>query len=175
MQCRLCFLKRESSRFGAKLYIFIFEHNEAVIKMIIKGRSPTMRHASRTRRVHTIFFTESTWTQRSKSNVLRPKNQLAGLLTKGSFSRDEWDHFLCLFNISNFSSVSCLQTMSKRIQGKKRRSNNYGKVKTDVGPGFEDYSKLFNGAEFECIELLGDTQSTQSQHESYSMPGETCS
>ena len=29
----------------------IFEDNEAVIKMIIKGRSPTMRHVSRTHRV----------------------------------------------------------------------------------------------------------------------------
>ena len=37
------------SRLGAMLYIF--EDNEAVIKMIIKGRSPTMRHVSRTQRV----------------------------------------------------------------------------------------------------------------------------
>ena len=29
----------------------VFEDNEAVIKMIIKGRSPTMRHVSRTDRV----------------------------------------------------------------------------------------------------------------------------
>ena len=29
----------------------IFEDNEAVIKMILKGRSPTMRHVSRTHRV----------------------------------------------------------------------------------------------------------------------------
>ena len=39
----------KSSRSGAMLYIF--EDNEAVIKMIIKGRSQTMRHASRTHRV----------------------------------------------------------------------------------------------------------------------------
>ena len=32
------------SRFGAMMYIF--EDNEAVIKMILKGRSPTMRHVS---------------------------------------------------------------------------------------------------------------------------------
>ena len=28
--------------------LFVFEDNETVIKMIIKGRSPTMRHVSRT-------------------------------------------------------------------------------------------------------------------------------
>ena len=31
--------------------LHIFEDNEAVIKMIIKGRSPTMRHVSRTHRI----------------------------------------------------------------------------------------------------------------------------
>ena len=31
--------------------LYIFEDNEAVIKIIMKGRSPTMRHVSRTHRV----------------------------------------------------------------------------------------------------------------------------
>ena len=39
----------QSARQEALLYVF--EDNEAEIKMIIKGRSPTMRHVSRTHRV----------------------------------------------------------------------------------------------------------------------------
>ena len=39
----------QSSRQEALLYVF--EDNEAVIKMIFKGWSPTMRHVSRTHRV----------------------------------------------------------------------------------------------------------------------------
>ena len=39
----------QSSHQEALLYVF--EDNEAVIKMIIKGRSPAMRHVSRTHRV----------------------------------------------------------------------------------------------------------------------------
>ena len=39
----------QSARQEALLYVF--EDNEAVIKMIIKGRSPTMRRVSRTHRV----------------------------------------------------------------------------------------------------------------------------
>ena len=39
------------------------------------------------------------------------KNQLADILTKGNFTRDEWDHLLRLFNISFFS-----ETMSKKMQ-----------------------------------------------------------
>ena len=42
------------SRSGAMLHIF--EDDEAVIKMIIKGRSPTMRHVSRTHRVAPDWF-----------------------------------------------------------------------------------------------------------------------
>ena len=44
------------------------------------------------------------------------KNQLADILTKGTFTRDEWNHLLCLCNISHFSSTSCLDVMSKRTQ-----------------------------------------------------------
>ena len=44
------------------------------------------------------------------------KNQLADILTKRNFTRDEWNHLLCLFNISHFSSINSLKTMSKRTQ-----------------------------------------------------------
>ena len=44
------------------------------------------------------------------------KNQLADILTKGNFTRDEWNHLLCLFNISRFSSTVCSKTMAKRSQ-----------------------------------------------------------
>ena len=36
------------------------------------------------------------------------------MLTKGNFTRDEWNHLLCLFNISHFGSTNCLEVMSKR-------------------------------------------------------------
>ena len=36
---------------GSHAMLYVSEDNEAVMKMIIKGRSPTMRHVSRTHRV----------------------------------------------------------------------------------------------------------------------------
>ena len=104
-----------SSRQEALLYVF--EDNEAVIKIIIKGISPTMRHVSRTHRVALdwLFDGINLDPKKSKSRTL-PKNQLADLLTKGNFTRDEWNHLLCLFNISHFSSAECLEVMSKRTQ-----------------------------------------------------------
>ena len=44
------------------------------------------------------------------------KNQLADILTKGNFTRDEWNHLVCLFNMSHFSSTDCSDTMAKRSQ-----------------------------------------------------------
>ena len=44
------------------------------------------------------------------------KNQLADILTKYSFTRDEWNHLLTLFNISHFSSTTCIAAMAKRAQ-----------------------------------------------------------
>ena len=43
-------------------------------------------------------------------------HQLADNLTKGNFTRDEWNHLLNLFNISHFSSTACTATMAKRAQ-----------------------------------------------------------
>ena len=64
-----------SSRQEALLYIF--EESEAVIKMIIKGRSPTMRHVSRTHRVALDWlFDRINLDPKSKSNTSTPKTNL---------------------------------------------------------------------------------------------------
>ena len=44
------------------------------------------------------------------------KNQHPDILTKGNFTHDEWNHLLCLFNISHFSYTDCSEVMSKRTQ-----------------------------------------------------------
>ena len=69
-----------------------------MIKMIIKGRSPTMRHVSRTHRVALGRLFD-------RINI-DPKIQIKYIDTK---------HKLVV-NISNFSSASCPQTMSKIVQ-----------------------------------------------------------
>ena len=66
---------------------------------------------------------ESIWTPKIQIKYIDTKNQLADMLTKGNFTRDEWNHLLCLFNISHFSSTDCSEVMSKRTQeesGKER-------------------------------------------------------
>ena len=87
--------------------LYVFEDNEAVIKMIMKGRSPTMRHVSRTHRVALDWlFDRINLDPKIQIKYIDTKNQLADILTKGSFTRDEWNHLLTLFNISHFSSTA---------------------------------------------------------------------
>ena len=105
----------QSARQEALLYVF--EDNEAVIKMIIKGRSPTMRHVSRTHRVALDWlFDRINLDSKIQIKYIDTKNQLADILTKGNFTRNEWNHLLSLFNISHFSSTVCCAAMAKRAQ-----------------------------------------------------------
>ena len=118
----------KSSLFGAMFYIF--EDNEAVIKMIIKGRSPTMRHVSRTRRVALDWlFDIINLDPQIQTRYIDTKQQLADMLTKSTFTRDEWNNLQHLFNISHFSStccgknssfISCTNKMANRVQEQKK-------------------------------------------------------
>ena len=105
----------QSSR--QEVFLYVFEDNEAEIKMIIKGRSLTMRHVSRTHKVALDWlFDRINLDPKIQIKYIDTKNQLADILTKGNFTRDEWNHLLCLFNVGHFSSTVCSDIMAKRSQ-----------------------------------------------------------
>ena len=101
-----------------------------MIKMIIKGRSPTTRHVSRTHRIVLDWlFDRINLDSKIQNRHIDTKHQLADTLTNGKFTSDEWNNLLHLFNISHFSStcstknsslISCPKTMAKRMQEQKR-------------------------------------------------------
>ena len=76
-----------------------------------------MRHVSRT---HTValdwLFDRINLDPKIQIKYIDTKNQLAEILTQGNFTRDEWNHLLCLLNICHLSSTNCSQVMSKRTQ-----------------------------------------------------------
>ena len=117
----------QSSRQEAVLYVF--EDNEAVIKMIMKGRSPTMRHVSRTHRVaFDSLFDRTNLDPTIPIKYIDTKNQLADILTQGNFTHDEWNHLLTLFNISHFSSMLCCN--GKTISTIFRRRTSHSRINT---------------------------------------------
>ena len=85
-----------------------FEDTEVVIKMIIKGRSPTVRRVSRTHRSALDWlFDRINLEPEMQKTYVDTKNQLADMLTKGSLKPDERNHLLRLFNKRSFSIFSC--------------------------------------------------------------------
>ena len=153
----------QSARQEALLYVF--EDNEAVIKMIIRRRSPTMRRVSRTHRVALDWlFDRINLDPKVQIKYIDTKNQLADNLTKGNFTRDEWNHLLCLFNISHFSFTVCSEAMAERVQqdsgeervtGKSRplmnfiaRAPSHVSSSTSVSPGLWKSKSL----EYKCRE-----------------------
>ena len=76
-----------------------------------------MRHVSRTHRVALDWlFDRINLDSKIQFKYIDTKNQLADILTKGNFTRHEWNYLLCLSNISHFSSTACSAAMAKRSQ-----------------------------------------------------------
>ena len=76
-----------------------------------------MRHVPRTHRVALDWlFDRINLDPKIQIKYIDTKNQLADILTKGNFTRDEWNHLLCLINISHFSSTVFSEAMAKRSQ-----------------------------------------------------------
>ena len=90
----------QSSRQEALLYVF--EDDEAVIKMIIKGRSPTMRDVSPTHRVALDgLFDRINLDPKIQIKSVDPRHHFSDMLTKGGFTYDEWNHYLWIVQTSN--------------------------------------------------------------------------
>ena len=115
-----------------------------------------MRHVSRTHRVaFDWLFDRINLDSKIQIKYTDTKNQLADILTKGSFTRGDWNHLLCLFNISHFSPTVCSAAMAKRSQqdsGEERvtaksrpmmnliaRTPSFVSSSTSVSPGKKHY------------------------------------
>ena len=79
------------AKLSSRCQMIIMEDNDAVIKMCVKGRSPNMRHVQRTHRVDLDWLFERIMRDKAISiKYVNTKQQLAEILTKGSFSEATW-------------------------------------------------------------------------------------
>ena len=140
-----------------------------MIKMIIKGRSPTMRHVSRTHRVALDWLFDSiNLDSKIQIRYIDTKHQLADTLTKGNFTRDEWNNVLHLFNVGHFRSiccaknsslVSCPNTMAKKMSEQKGEERSAAKSKsTATNLSFSCSDKSLIREKFDCVQKSGDTK-----------------
>jgi hypothetical protein len=80
--------------------LFLLEDNDAVIKMVVKQRSPQMRHVSRTHRVNLDWlFDRISNDPGCFLKFVGTKEQLADIFTKGSFTAEAWNVLLGLCQV----------------------------------------------------------------------------
>ena len=86
--------------------LMLLEDNDAVIKIIIKGRSPQLRHIARTHRIDVDWLNERIREDPAiKLRYVNTKQQMADILTKGSFAASQWNDLCRLIGIHQpFSS-----------------------------------------------------------------------
>ena len=163
-----------NKKFLSTAMLYVFEDNEVVIKMIIKGRSPIMRHVSRTHRVALDWlFDRINLDPKIQIRYIDTKHQIADMLTKANFTRDECNNLLRLFNISHFSSlccaknfslISCTKTMAERMP--EQKEDNRIEAESSQSNGDESghfcLEKFFICEQSCCVEKSGDTQSLKS-------------
>ena len=76
-----------------------------------------MRYVSRTGRVALGWLSDRiNLDPKTHIKYVDTKNELADMLTKGSFTSVEWDHLLRLLNIVSFSMCSCSLSLWNRKQ-----------------------------------------------------------
>ena len=78
----------------------VYDDNDAVIKMCVRGRSPNMRHVARKHLIDLDFLFERFQKDDSISMCYIPtKEQIADIFTKASFTEVTWLYLLNLFQI----------------------------------------------------------------------------
>ena len=99
--------------FSIRSLVVYFFKNEAVIKMILKGRSLAMRHVPRTHRVALDWlFDRINVDPKIQIKHVDTKNQVADMLTTDNFTRIM---NFSMFSCSHFLSIKKPNTISKRV------------------------------------------------------------
>jgi len=94
--------------------LFVLEDNDAVIKMIVKGRSPNLRHVGRAHRVDLDWlFDRLTKDPGVFVKWVGTKEQLGDIFTKGSFTADSWN---ALLKLSLMMPPSARQYLDKSLK-----------------------------------------------------------
>ena len=90
--------------------------------MIIKGRSPALRHVVRTHRVDLDFVCECIRDDRGVTiRFISTKQQIADMLTKGQFTGAQWQHLMRLAQIIN-------------VEGNRRSPNSKPSLAKEIAP-----------------------------------------
>ena len=128
----LIFFLRTSVLLVKKHCCIMLEDNDAVIKMTRKEKkSDNETCFQNPQSCFWLVVRSNQFAPKNQKHMQDTKTQLADILTKGSFTRDEWNHLLCLFNISHFSSTKRLEVMLEKNARRCRWRKSHSKMEID--------------------------------------------
>ena len=115
--------------------LFVYEDKKAVIKMIIEGRSPTMRHVSRTHRVALDWlFDRINLDPKIQIKYIDTKNQLADILPKEVLQVTN-GIICCACSISAISALQFVLKQRRKDLNKIQEKNaSHSKIATNDEP-----------------------------------------
>ena len=71
--------------------LYFVQDNDAVIKMVVKSRCPTLKHVPRTHRIDLDWLFERIQMDPCIfGRYIHTKLQIADMLTKGNFTSEQW-------------------------------------------------------------------------------------
>ena len=94
------FVPTNTSELSDRCKLIIMEDNDAVIKMCVKVRAPTMRHMQRTHRIDIDALFDIIHTDKGIwIKYINTKLQIADIFTKGAFSQFQWNALCALLQV----------------------------------------------------------------------------
>ena len=105
------------------------EDNDAVIKMLMKGRAPILKHCGRTQRVDLDFLFEQLREDPAiLCRYIHTTQQVADILTKGVFTAESWGRLIGLLRLGpppkSVSFISPKSVRSAAVQLVRDAMNN---------------------------------------------------
>ena len=110
-----------------------------------------MKHVSRTHRVTLYWlFDRVTLDPKFQIKYVDTKNQHADMLTKGKFTRDDWNNLLRLFNIMNFSILrAVIVYQSVQLESRTPCRSELRKERQEKGLWWRNQASEFDIEKFE--------------------------
>ena len=81
--------------------IVVCEDNDAVLKMLKRGRTPKLLHVARTHRVKLLFAQQAMQDPAYRPRYIKTAEQIADMFTKGSHTAQLWDDLLARAQIQH--------------------------------------------------------------------------
>ena len=101
--------------------LVIMEDNEAVIKILIKGRSNALRHLHRTHRINIDWLFEIIKQENIIIRYVNTKYQLADICTKAFTAAGDWDRLMSLCQLRK-TGIKLSTAAARRKRGTRGKS-----------------------------------------------------